>query len=119
MKKIIILLIALLILHHLSFAEKVNIETVKKIAVKVFIENYPGSDKDEIVIERAIPFTTENEIDHYEVKIYNNLNVAVFQTGKTKESLLRINTRQFQNGVYFIHFIAGKKINVKQLVVSH
>ena len=61
----------------------------------------------------------ENKIDYYEVRIYNSLNVAVFQTGKTKESLLRIHTKQFQNGVYFIHFIAGKKIDVKQLVVSH
>ncbi|MBE9491360.1 MAG: trypsin-like peptidase domain-containing protein [Bacteroidetes bacterium] len=61
----------------------------------------------------------ENAIDYYEVRIYNSLNVAVFQTGKTKESLLRINTKQFQNGVYFIHFIAGKKIDVKQLVVNH
>ncbi|MBA7534627.1 hypothetical protein ES705_26876 [subsurface metagenome] len=32
MKKIVILIITLLILHRLSFAEKVNIETVKKIA---------------------------------------------------------------------------------------
>jgi len=65
MKKVLILLITLLILHHLSFAEKVNIETVKKIAVKVFIENYPGSDKDEIVIDRAIPFTRENDTLFY------------------------------------------------------
>jgi hypothetical protein len=65
MKRIKILLITLLILHYLSYAEKVNIETVKKIAVKVFIENYPGSDKDEIVIDRAIPFTTENDTLFY------------------------------------------------------
>jgi len=72
MKKIVILIITLLILHHLSFAEKVNIETVKKIAVKVFIENYPGSDKDQIVIEKAIPFTTENDTLFYVLNFKQN-----------------------------------------------
>ena len=72
MKRINILLIILLILHHLSFAEKVNIETVKKIAVKVFIENYPGSDKDEIVIDRVIPFTTENDTLFYVLNFKQN-----------------------------------------------
>jgi len=72
MKRINILLIILLILHHLSFAEKVNIETVKKIAVKVFMENYPGSDKDEIVIDRVIPFTTENDTLFYVLNFKQN-----------------------------------------------
>lgn len=72
MKKNIILIITLLILHHFSFAEKVNIETVKEIAVKVFIENYPGSDKDEIVIEKAIPFITENDTLFYVLNFKQN-----------------------------------------------
>ena len=51
----------------------------------------------------------ENVIDYYQVRIYNSLKIAVFETGKTKEPVLRINTKQFQNGVYFIYFIAGGK----------
>ena len=77
----------------------------------------PADEYVEISIDESK--LAENAIDYYEVRIYNNLKVAVFQTGKTKEPLLRINTKQLKNGVYFIHFIAGKKTNVKQLVVSH
>ena len=84
-----------------------------------FFSYSPNPSDDYVEIRPDESKLAENAIDYYEVRIYNNLNVAVFQTGKTKESLLRINTRQFQNGVYFIHFIAGKKIDVKQLVVSH
>ncbi|MGM0528692.1 MAG: Spi family protease inhibitor [Bacteroidota bacterium] len=64
MKKAFILFIFFL-LHHISFAERVDFETIKKVAVKVFIENYPGSDKDEIFIDRAIPFTRENDTLFY------------------------------------------------------
>ena len=84
-----------------------------------FFSYSPNPADDYVEISPDETKLAENEIDYYEVRIYNSLNVSVFQTGKTKESLLRINTNQFQNGVYFIHFIAGKKIEVKQLVVSH
>ena len=72
MKKIVILVITLLILHHFSFAEKVNIETVRKIAVKVFIENYLGSDKDEIIIDQSIPFITDNDTLFYILNFKQN-----------------------------------------------
>lgn len=61
----------------------------------------------------------ENASEYYEVKIYNSLKIVVYESGKTKDSVLRINTFQLKNGVYFIHFIAGEQTEVKQLVVNH
>ncbi len=38
---------------------------------------------------------------------------------KTRKPTLRIHTRQFINGVYFVHFIFNGKLQVEQLVISH
>jgi len=67
----------------------------------------PADEYVEISIDESK--LAENVIDYYQVRIYNSLKIAVFETGKTKEPVLRINTKQFQNGVYFIYFIAGGK----------
>ncbi|MBE9491802.1 MAG: S8 family peptidase [Bacteroidetes bacterium] len=79
----------------------------------------PNPSDDYVDITATKNDKAENASEYYEVKIYNSLKVAAYQIGKTKEPLLRINTKQFQNGVYFVHFTAGDQVVVKQLVVSH
>ncbi|MCD6598503.1 MAG: T9SS type A sorting domain-containing protein, partial [Bacteroidales bacterium] len=57
--------------------------------------------------------------DTYEIKIFNILKSLVYVSAKTDQPLLWIDTKQFINGSYFIHFTAGKQSIVKQLVVNH
>jgi len=76
----------------------------------------PADDYVEISIDESK--MAENNIDEYEVRIYNGMNIMVSQI-KTRKPTLRINTRQFINGVYFVHFIFNGKLQVKQLVISH
>jgi len=76
----------------------------------------PADDYVEISIEESK--LVENNIDEYEVRIYNGMNIMVSQI-KTRKPTLRINTRQFINGVYFVYFIFNGKLQVKQLVISH
>jgi len=76
----------------------------------------PADDYVEISIEESK--IAENNIDEYEVRIYNGMNIMVSQI-KTRKPTLRINTRQFVSGVYFVHFIFNGKLQVEQLVISH
>ena len=79
----------------------------------------PNSADDYVEITVTKNDRAENSSEYYEVKIYNSMKIAVYGKGKTKEPVLRINTKQFRNGIYFVHFIAGKETIVKQLVVNH
>ena len=76
----------------------------------------PADDYVEISIDESK--LAENKIDEYEVRIYNGMNIMVSQL-KTSKPTLRINTRQFINGIYTVHFITGDKLQVEQLVISH
>lgn len=76
----------------------------------------PADGYVEISIEESK--MAENNINEYEVRVYNGMNIMVYQT-KSGESTLRINTRQFINGTYSVHFIAGDKVQVEKLIVSH
>jgi len=79
----------------------------------------PAQDYVEITAEKDESETAQKLVnEEYEVRIYNSMKVLLFQT-KTKESTLRIDTKQFKNGVYFVHFIVGREIKVKQLIVNH
>ncbi|GAH58543.1 unnamed protein product, partial [marine sediment metagenome] len=84
-----------------------------------FFGMFPNPSDDYVDITATKNDRAENSSEYYEVKIYNSLKIAVYGTGKTKEPLFRINTKQFQNGVYFVHFTAGEQSEVKQLVVNH
>lgn len=76
----------------------------------------PADDYVEISIDESK--LVENKIDDYEVRIYNGMNIMVSQI-RTRKPTLRINTRQFVNGIYTVHFIIGDKLQVEQLVISH
>jgi len=76
----------------------------------------PADDYVEISIDESK--LADYKIDEYEVRIYNGMNIMVSQL-KTKKPTLRINTRQFINGVYYVHFIFNGKQQVEQLVISH
>ncbi|GAJ12601.1 unnamed protein product, partial [marine sediment metagenome] len=76
----------------------------------------PADDYVEISIEESK--MVENNINEYEVRIYNGMKIMVSQI-KTRKPTLRINTRQFVSGVYFVHFIFNGKLQVEQLVISH
>ena len=76
----------------------------------------PADDYVEISIDESK--MVENNIDEYEVRIYNGMNIMVSQI-RTRKPALRINTRQFINGIYTVHFITGDKLQVEQLVISH
>ena len=76
----------------------------------------PADDYVEISIDESK--LAENKIDEYEVRIYNSMNIMVSQT-RTRKPTLRINIRQFINGIYTVHFITGDKLQVEQLVISH
>ncbi|MCD6566013.1 MAG: T9SS type A sorting domain-containing protein [Bacteroidales bacterium] len=76
----------------------------------------PADDYVEISIDESK--LAENKIDDYEVRIYNSMNIMVSQI-RTRKPTLRINTRQFINGIYTVHFITGDKLQVEQLVISH
>lgn len=79
----------------------------------------PNPSDDYVDITATKNDRAENSSEYYEVKIYNSLKIVVYGTGKTKEPLLRINTKQFRNGTYFVHFTAGKQEEVKQLIINH
>ena len=72
MKKLKYLFLALVFLSQSGFAEKVNINTIKKIAIKAFIQNYAGIEKNEIVIEKMIPYIKENDTLFYVVNLKQN-----------------------------------------------
>jgi len=76
----------------------------------------PADDYVEISIDENK--LAENKIDDYEVRIYNSMYIMVSQI-KTRKPVIRINTRQFINGIYIVHFITGDKLQVEQLVISH
>ncbi len=59
---------------------------------------------------------TNNEF--YQMQIYNSMKVLKYQV-LSKEPILRINTANFENGVYFVYFVVGKETQVLQLVISH
>jgi len=84
-----------------------------------FFGMFPNPSDDYVDITATKNDRAENSSEYYEVKIYSSMKIAVYGTGKTKEPLLRINTKQFRNGIYFVHFIAGKETIVKQLAVNH
>ncbi len=66
--------------------------------------------------ENLTTLKTNNEF--YQMQIYNTMKVLKYQV-ITKEPILRINTANFENGLYFVHFIFGKETQVLQLVISH
>lgn len=79
----------------------------------------PADDYVEIIIEKDAYVTNlKKVVEEYEIRIYNNLKVLMYQT-KTKERKFRVDTRQFRNGIYFIHFIVADESEVVQLVVNH
>jgi len=77
----------------------------------------PADDFLEITIEENGD-KLESIEEVYELKIYNSKNVLVYQT-KTNQPILRIDTKQWTNGVYFVHFVCNNKKVVKQLIISH
>lgn len=66
--------------------------------------------------ENLTTLKTNNEF--YQIQIYNSMKVLKYQV-ITKEPILRINTANFENGVYFVYFVVGKETQVLQLVISH
>jgi len=79
----------------------------------------PTDDFVEITAYEDVNKTTLKSNDkYYEVQIYNTMKVLKYQV-ITKEPILRINTANFENGLYFVHFIFGKEAQVLQLVISH
>ncbi len=79
----------------------------------------PADESVEITAGKRAYGTKDMVSNTYEVKIYDELKNMVYETRQTKVSVLRINTRHLINGVYFVHFIAGKQSVVKQLIVKH
>ncbi len=61
------------------------------------------------------PDTFKNE---YEVTVYNNLQIKIYHI-KTNEPFVQINTKNWANGVYFVHIMHEQNKIVKQLVVNH
>jgi len=79
----------------------------------------PTDDFVEITAYEDVNKTTlKSNDEYYEVQIYNTMKVLKYQV-ITKEPILRINTANFENGVYFVYFIVGKDHKVLQLVISH
>ncbi len=86
---------------------------------KFSMQPNPANDYVEIIAEKKEYDTKGIVSDTYEVKIFNILKNTVYISTKTDQPLLRIDTKQFVNGTYFIHFTAGKQSVVKQLVINH
>jgi len=79
----------------------------------------PADDYVEITAEKKEYDTKGVVSDNYEVKIFNNLKSVVYESAKTNQTLLRISTKQFITGTYYIHFTAGEQTEVKQLIIIH
>jgi len=79
----------------------------------------PADDYVEITAEKKEYDTKGIVSDNYEVKIFNNLKSVVYESAKTNQTLLRINTKHFITGTYYIHFTAGEQKEVKQLIIIH
>ncbi len=79
----------------------------------------PADDYVEIKAEKKEYDTKGIVSDTYEVKILNTMKSLVYQSLKTDQPLLRISTKSFINGIYFVHITAGEQIEVKQLIINH
>ncbi|MEA1896256.1 MAG: T9SS type A sorting domain-containing protein, partial [Bacteroidota bacterium] len=79
----------------------------------------PAADYVEIKAEKKEYDTKDIVSDSYEVKILNTMKSLVYQSAKTDQPLLRISTKSFINGIYFVHITAGEQIEVKQLIINH
>ena len=56
----------------------------------------------------------------YQIKVFSTAQRLVYESSETGEKVLRIDTKQFTPGNYFVQLIAdGKIISVNQLVVNH
>jgi len=79
----------------------------------------PADDFVEITAWEDVNKTTLKSNDEfYEVQIYNYMKVLQYQA-LSKDPILRLNTANFENGVYFVFFKVGKDTKALQLVVNH
>ena len=79
----------------------------------------PADDYVEITAEKKEYDTKGIVSDKYEVKILNNLKSVVYESAKTNQTSLRISTKHFISGTYFVYFTAGEQKEVKQLIIIH
>lgn len=59
-----------------------------------------------------------NSVGEYEIRIYNNQNVLIYQN-KTENTSTNINTGSFKSGIYTVRLLYNKKEYARQLVVNH
>jgi subtilisin family serine protease len=54
----------------------------------------------------------------YEVRIFSTIKKPLYNQ-KSSKPVLRINTSDFKEGIYFVYLIIGDEVFVEQLVISH
>ncbi len=79
----------------------------------------PADDYIEITAEKKEYDTKGIVSDTYEVRILNTLKSLVYQSAKTDQPLLKISTKSFINGIYFVQITAGEQVEVMQLIINH
>ncbi len=78
----------------------------------------PANTELEITAEPD-PLAKVKEVSEtYEIKIYNTLKMPVYQSIKTNDPTLRISLANLKEGVYFVYFLAGGEVEIKQLVIN-
>lgn len=79
----------------------------------------PADDYVEIDLTQYFKESPEEKAKiKYEVRIYNTVHILLYDQ-KSGNPILRINTSDFKEGIYFVHLIIDDKVFVEQLVISH
>jgi hypothetical protein len=81
---------------------------------------FPNPADDVVEINILKDGNIDNSDFIYQIKVFSTAQRLVYESSETGEKVLRIDTKQFTPGNYFVQLIAdGKIISVNQLVVNH
>ena len=79
----------------------------------------PADDYVEIDLSQYYEESPEKKAKiKYEVRIYNIVHILLYDQ-KSRNPILRINTSDFEEGIYFVYLIIDDEVFVEQLVISH
>ncbi len=90
MKFLVHLMLITLIFFHYSTAQKVNLKTVKRVAVNAFYNQTNNIDKNNIDISELIPITSKNQDTLFYIVNFKNKGFTIISAEKTIQPILGI-----------------------------
>jgi hypothetical protein len=75
--------------------------------------NYFPNPADQLITIRS------NELNNAEIRVYNSIGELVYETNEhTNASVVTINTQQFAEGIYFIHFQTASQLEIQKISIK-